>query len=229
MSTAKLDGLVGSNPCQIIGAGMVHNPERPYMTVTDFVLLVEAMPEDLRPVLALTFGAHLRLGEATALICSDLDLKAGTLLVVRQAVQLRKAIVITPTKTEDTRTVDLPSVTVEAMADYLKTVPTGLPSAPLFLRADGKALTRSQLQHAFVKARSSVGLGKYHFHDVRHSGLTLSAQSGATTRELMARAGHTTMAAAMKYQRAADERGKVVAAGMDQAMRLGMQQGTDEV
>ena len=228
MSTATHDGLTGKNPCQIIGAGMVRTPERPFMSIPDFVLIMEAMPEDLRPVLALTFGAHLRLGEIPALIWSDLDLKAGTLLVERQAVQLRKIIVITPTKTEDTRNVDLPAITVAVMAEYLKTVPRGLPSAPLFLRKDGKVLTRAQLQHAFKKARKSVGLEKYHLHDVRHSGLTVSAQGGATTRELMARAGHTTMGAAMKYQHAADERGKVVASRMNDAMTAAMQQGTKQ-
>ena len=34
----------------------------------------------------------------------------------------------------------------------------------------------------------------------------------------MARAGHSTSAAAMKYQHAAEERGKLVAAGMNVAM-----------
>lgn len=222
MTTAKSDGMLGSNPCQIIGAGMVRTPERPFMPVTAFVLLMEAMPLDLHPVIALTYGAHLRLGEVAALVRSDLDLDAGTLHVVRQAVQTRKGVVITPTKTEDTRIVDLPSVTVLVMVEYLKTVPRKLPGAPLFLRADGKVLTRAQLQHAFLKARKSAGMEQYHFHDVRHSGLTLSAQGGATTRELMARAGHTTMAAALKYQHVADERGKVVAAGMNSAMEVAL-------
>lgn len=228
MSTATADGLIGKNPCQIIGAGMVRSPERPFMSIPDFVTIMQAMPEDLRPVLALTYGAHLRLGEVPALIWSDLNLKAGTLLVERQVVQTRLALIITPTKTEDTRRVDLPDITLTVMSDYLKTVRRGLPSAPLFLRADGKPLTRAQLQHAFKKARNSVGLEQFHLHDVRHSGLTVSAQGGATPRELMARAGHSTMAAAMKYQHAADERGKVVASLMNDAMTAAMQQGTQQ-
>lgn len=222
MATATTDGLVGSNPCQIAGAGVVRTKERPFLSVADFVILMEALPADLRPVIALTFGAHLRLGEVVALIRSDLDLEACKLRVERQAVQTRKGVVTTATKTEDTREVDLPAITIEAMNEYLKTVPRALPSAPLFRREDGKALTRAQLQHAFEKAREEVHLEQYHFHDIRHSGLTLSAQSGATTRELMQRAGHTTMSAAMKYQHAADERGKVVAASMNAAIQAAM-------
>ncbi|WP_217709648.1 tyrosine-type recombinase/integrase [Amycolatopsis sp. Hca4] len=42
-----------------------------------------------------------------------------------------------------------------------------------------------------------------HFHDLRHSGNELAAEGGATTRELMARMGHSTTRAALRYQRAA--------------------------
>ena len=52
-------------------------------------------------------------------------------------------------------------------------------------------------------------------HDVRHAGLTAAAQVGATTRELMARAGHRTARAALIYQHAAEERDAVLAARLD--------------
>ena len=38
------------------------------------------------------------------------------------------------------------------------------------------------------------------FHDLRHSGAVLAAQAGATLAELMARLGHSTPAAAIRYQ-----------------------------
>lgn len=221
MNTAVHDGLVGKNPCQIVGAGAVRSPERPFMTVEHFTKLLEAVPKDLQPVLALTYGAHLRLGEVPALSRSDLNLKNYTLRVEWQRVPMKGGDVRTPTKPENIRTVDLPLVTIEAMIEYLATVPNALPSAPLFLRANGKPITRAQIQHAFKKARQSAGLSQYHFHDIRHSGLTLAAQSGATIRELMDRAGHSTSSAAMKYQHAAEERGRIIADGMSAAMQGG--------
>ena len=51
-----------------------------------------------------------------------------------------------------------------------------------------------------------------HFHDLRHAGLTLSAQAGATLAEVMRRAGHSSSAAALRYQHAADRRDAVIAA-----------------
>jgi integrase len=60
-------------------------------------------------------------------------------------------------------------------------------------------------------ARTSVGLGYLHLHDLRHLGATLAAASGATTKELMARLGHATPAAALRYQHATEDRDRVIA------------------
>ena len=49
------------------------------------------------------------------------------------------------------------------------------------------------------KARQKVGLPDLHLHDLRHTGGTLSAATGATLKELMARLGHSSVRAAMIY------------------------------
>lgn len=85
----------------------------------------------------------------------------------------------------------------------------------MFTRPDGTALTHTGIQQAWAKARKAAGHPQFHVHDVRHAGLTLAAQAGATTRELMARAGHRTTAAAMTYQHVAEERNALVADRMD--------------
>ena len=50
-----------------------------------------------------------------------------------------------------------------------------------------------------------------HLDDLRHAGATLSAQLGATTKELMSRLGHASPRAALIYQHAADGRDRVLA------------------
>lgn len=57
-----------------------------------------------------------------------------------------------------------------------------------------------------------MGLLKARIHDLRHAGLTLAAQSGATLAEVMRRAGHTTSRAALLYQHAAEDRDRDLAA-----------------
>jgi integrase len=49
------------------------------------------------------------------------------------------------------------------------------------------------------------------FHDLRHTGNTLAAGTGASTRELMARMGHAGPRAALIYQHASAERDRAIA------------------
>jgi integrase len=53
-------------------------------------------------------------------------------------------------------------------------------------------------------------------HDLRHYASTLAAATGASTRELMARLGHASPAAALRYQHATAERDHVIAQRMDE-------------
>jgi integrase len=55
----------------------------------------------------------------------------------------------------------------------------------------------------------------FHFHDLRHTGNTIAAASGASMRELMHRMGHASMRAALIYQHATSERDREIADGMD--------------
>lgn len=219
LNTAVNDGLIGRNPCQIVGAGVARAPERPLMTLEQFDALVKAHPEHLRPLVQLAFGAHLRLGEVVGLQRGDLDLKAGTLRIERQVIESRyQGALTTETKTEKARVVDVPTVTVEVMEEYLSTVPKALAKAPLFVKPDGTPVTRAQVEQNFAKARVEAGLEQFHFHDLRHASLTLLASSGAAIQDIMARAGHSTTAAAMTYQHLASGRGKGLADAMSAAL-----------
>jgi integrase len=71
--------VIRESPCRRKKAGRDTSQPRPVLTVTDLVKIIEAHPVGLHPLLWLTFGAHLRLGEVCALRRSDLDLSAGTL------------------------------------------------------------------------------------------------------------------------------------------------------
>jgi integrase len=51
----------------------------------------------------------------------------------------------------------------------------------------------------------------FHFHDLRHTGNTLAAATGASTKELMARMGHASARAALIYQHASAERDVLIA------------------
>jgi integrase len=81
----------------------------------------------------------------------------------------------------------------------------------LFVSRDGSPLRSNTLYQAFVRARREVGLDQLTFHDLRHTGATLAAQTGATLADLMKRLGHSSMAAARRYMHAVDGRDREIA------------------
>jgi hypothetical protein len=60
-----------------------------------------------------------------------------------------------------------------------------------------------------------LGLAGVTFHDLRHSGNTLAARCGVSTRDLMARMGHDSPPAAILYQHATTEADARIAAALD--------------
>lgn len=212
LATAVRDGLIGSNPCQITGAGAVAHPERPFLSPETLGTVVTAMPEQWALPIRVMFGAHLRLGELVALQRGDYA--DGVLRVERQTTLVNGKPVTTATKTGNARKVVLPP-SIAAELDAHLAHSRGFAKAPLFLRTDGEPITNHALGQAWRRATRKVGLGQFHIHDVRHAGLTMAAQAGATTRELMDRAGHRTARASLIYQHAAEERNATIAAALD--------------
>lgn len=76
-------------------------------------------------------------------------------------------------------------------------------------RSEG--LRRATFYTAWQEARIATGLDRLHFHDLRHTGNTLAAATGASTKELMARMGHASSRAALIYQHATAERDVAIA------------------
>lgn len=68
----------------------------------------------------------------------------------------------------------------------------------------------------------------FRFYDLRHTGHTLSTQSGATLKDTMVRAGQSTEKAALIYQHSTHERQKEVAGGLDRMVRTARQKQADQ-
>ncbi|MFP4555132.1 MAG: tyrosine-type recombinase/integrase [Actinomycetota bacterium] len=72
----------------------------------------------------------------------------------------------------------------------------------VFTGVKGGPLTPHVLQGAWAQARREVGLPDLHFQDLRHLTGTLAVGTGAGTKEIMYRLGHSTRQAALRYQHA---------------------------
>jgi integrase len=102
-------------------------------------------------------------------------------------------------------TIAIPANVVPVLTDHLHRHVGPEPDA-LLLDCTDRALGL-----AWDKARQPVGRPDLRLHDLRHTGLTWSAATGASVAELMRRAGHKSSAAAMRYQHATEDRDRVLA------------------
>jgi integrase len=77
-------------------------------------------------------------------------------------------------------------------------------------------MRRASLYTAWRRAVRAADVDGLRFHDLRHTGNTLAAATGASTRELMTRMGHASPRAALIYQHATDERDRAIAEALSQ-------------
>ena len=109
----------------------------------------------------------------------------------------------TPKSRAGRRTVAFPEEIVPEISWHLERFAEPGERGFAFVGPKGGRLRRSNFHKSvWTKARAVVAMPELHFHDLRHTGGTLSAASGATLKELMARLGHSSVRAAMIYQHA---------------------------
>jgi integrase len=194
MTAVKEDRILPRNPCQIRGADQEKPAERPVLTLAQVFKLADLVPPRYRAlVLVATFGC-LRWGEVAALQRQDIDTAAGTVRVRQAYTEQRGAgLVLGPPKSRaGRRTVSLPPAVVKVVRDHLVAEVDDNPEAFVFTTESGRPIWRGNLNKLIAWKANVVRIGQpnLHFHDLRHTGNTLAAQTGASTRDLMARMGH---------------------------------------
>lgn len=211
---------IRANPCNIAGAGnakRVHTP-RP-ASVYEVQAIAWEMPRQYRALVLLAAWCALRFGELTELRRRDVLLSApdadpeGVVHVVRGVVRTEDGFKETSPKSEaGIRDVNVPPHIVPVLRSHLDQFVGDTPGALLFPADHGGHLAPATLYRHYYKARERVGRPDLRWHDLRHTGADLAAVTGATLADLMGRLGHSTPAAAMRYQHASQARDKQLAA-----------------
>lgn len=173
--------------------------------------MAAAMPEHLRVAVPLAAWCALRIGEVLGLQRRDLehlDDPARATLHVRRQFNV-KAGKLTPPKVGSTRSVALPEFLLADLQSHLDNYSDPKPEAAVLATRRGR-VSQTALDNAWRAARAKAGLSKFRFHDLRHTGLTVYAQQGATLAELLHRGGHTDVTVALRYQHATAERDRAL-------------------
>lgn len=215
--------LIEVNPCSIGGAGSTERRIKPKpITLDQLAVLIENMPDRLQAMVLLGCWTSLRFGELVELQRQDVDTDEGVVSVRRAAVRADGGWVIGDPKSEaGRRDVAIPSNIIPALVDHLANHVGKSKTALLFPPTTGERLQPSTVYRHFYRAREAAKRPDLRFHDLRHSGAVMAAQSGATLAELMARLGHRTHTAALRYQHQAQGRDKTIAEKMALLAQLG--------
>jgi integrase len=218
MDTAVEAGLLVRTPCAVKGAATERAPEMRVATVTQVAALAQAIHPRFRALVLVAAYAGLRWGELVGLRVKRVDLLHQRITVAEQATEIDGHFTWGPPKTEaGRRTVTLPAVAAAALAEHLATYSQPGPDGLVFTSAEGGLLRRSNFQRRVWRpATRAAGVAGLRFHDLRHTSATLSIAAGASTRELMARMGHSSSAAALRYQHVMAGRDAAIAAALDE-------------
>lgn len=187
------------------------------------------MPARLTLMVLMAAWCALRYGELTELRRGDIDTRNGVIRVRRAVVSTKGGFVVkAPKSSAGNRDVHIPPHLLPAVRTHLLEHTAPGPDGLLFPAAGDplQHLRQSTFIKSYYPAREAAGRPDLRFHDLRHTGAVLAAQAGGTLAELMARLGHSTPAAAMRYQHAAKGRDKAIAARLSEMAGEATQAGT---
>ena len=215
---------IRSSPCNVFEPSKGVSVPRPDWRAADFNAVLAHIPESItlnnspvlhkvyyREALEIMFAAHLRLGELIGLNANDFDRTTQKLNVERQ----RRA----NGDTADTKTGQHKRIRpLKRGLQAIDRLPRRIGTAPMIPGPRADRLTRSTLQRAWVAACEAAGYENFHIHDLRHIGLSLVAAAGMPMRDVMARGGHASIEAAMRYQHTDSDRDDAVADAVDRLL-----------
>lgn len=222
-TTAVSDEMVSRNPCKIDGGGVERAAERPIATVAEVNTLVEATPDRWKGLVLMAAWTSLRFGELAALTRADVNLLKGTVSVTknRQRLDDGTSVVLPPKSAAGRRTVAIPPPLKPILQDHLERWSEPGSDGLVFVGEKGAALDRSHWNGEWRQIRKAAGRPDLMFHDLRHTGNVLAAATGASTKQLMARMGHASMAAALRYQHATEDADQAIADALGDLMTDG--------
>jgi integrase len=207
--------LIPYNPAHIRGAG---NTKRAHhvqpATLDELQTIVEELPDRYKLMALLAAWCAMRFGELAELRRGDVDLRTHRVKIRRGVVRVDGEFIVGPPKSDaGIRDVAIPPHLVPLVKDHLKNLTAPGRDALLFPAAadDNLHMAPSTLYKVYYPARKAAGRDDLRWHDLRHTGAVLAAQTGATLAELMGRLGHSTPGAAMRYQHPAADRDAEIA------------------
>lgn len=212
-------GWIAADPCQIRGGSqspIVKTFSIP--TVDQVKIIIENAPDDFKALFAIAAWGGLRKGELLELRRKDVS-RININDVVMFQVNVQRGIIWLPggdvevrlPKWESTREVLLPQQVSDTLRAHLNKMPLD-PETLLFPTHSKRPLDHlgnHKLNRVWYKLKECAGYDGS-LHTLRSFAGTQYSIAGATLRETMVRLGHSSPAAAMRYQKNAGRENSLV-------------------
>ncbi|WP_336879553.1 site-specific integrase [Rhodococcus globerulus] len=210
LKTAVEDGLISTNPCKIKGGSLTTTGKSTTPpTEVELDIVIEKIVPKYKPFVIIAAAGGLRFGEVIGLTSGDVaverddddEVDAVRIAVVRSIVEGNGIAKVAgpPKSAAGRRIIAIFGHDARIVAAHVESVK---PGALLWTDRSGGYVSQSTVNNHWRKARAAAGRSDLAFHSLRHYAGTRYAQTGATVAETMARLGHSSVKAAMRYQHA---------------------------
>lgn len=220
LAQAVKDRRLKESPAAIEGAiGATTGKDVKPPTDAELAIILATIDARLSFMVEVAAWGGLRYGELTELRRRDITIETVTSgqdddaeVVEYAVISISRAVthtkgggftVGTPKSAAGVRRVAMPPTLTPAIRERMHVLASDDALVFPSLKDAEKHLNAGAFHTFWRKARAAAGREDMPFHALRHYGLTRYAQTGATVKELLERAGHNDVRTAMAYQHAA--------------------------
>jgi integrase len=193
---------VARNPVRGVKVERAQQREARFLDEEEVHRIAEEVPGRYRALVYTLSFTGIRIGEAAALRMRNLDLRAGTIRVTENSVELNGKKVLGPPKTtRSIRTADISPGLVATLKEHVATFAAPLDGdALVFQNEHGNAVGQSNFRKVFQSAAGRAGVEPIpRVHDLRHTAASFMARAGFTLLEAAQQLGHSTTVMTDRY------------------------------
>ena len=200
LEVAVEEDRIAPNPAHGVRVEKASRRDPRFLTEAEVAAIADEVPERYKALVWTLAVAGLRIGEASALKVKNVT--DTSIRVVESSAEVAGRKITGPTKTGQSRTVDIPPELRKMLRDHITTWSNAFaPDALVFTGPDGGQIRQNGFrQRVFQPAAVRAGITPTPtVHDLRHTAASFMARSGFTLLEAASQLGHSATTMTARY------------------------------
>ncbi|MBI3800184.1 MAG: site-specific integrase, partial [Deltaproteobacteria bacterium] len=197
---------VATNPVSRVRFCKENNKRLRWLKDDEESALFDALPNWLKPLVAVALNTGMRKGELLNLRWRDVDFTSGTITIRDPKSGEDEYVLMNATTQQTLKTLWESSTKVVQLK-------AGGPDKSAFVFMAPRGGFIQNLKRYWYPALRRAGIEDFHFHDLRHTFVTRKMREGWDYKRIMAITGHTTFATFQRYNNPSEDDIKAVVLG----------------